>query len=67
MPEYRDDKRQFHALRKHIEELLTSGAVITARNPLTLSQAGQTSRVRHGMLVSFHVQPDISERSVGHR
>lgn len=65
MPEYQDDKRQFHALRKHIEELLSSGAVITERNPLTLSQAGHTLRVKHGMVVSFHALPDAFERTFG--
>ncbi|WP_413043363.1 hypothetical protein [Pseudomonas sp. YJ42] len=67
MPEHQDEKRQYHALRKHIEELLDSGAVITERSPLTLSLGGRTLRVKHGMVVSFHALPDAFERSFGRR
>lgn len=48
-----EDKRTFHALRTHIDELLTAGAVITSRNPVTIHSAGETMKVRHGMLVGY--------------
>ena len=47
------DKRALHALRKHIDGLLDAGAVITSRDPLTVLSAGETLKVKHGMLVGY--------------
>ena len=47
------DNRKLHALRRHIDELLASGAAIVARDPLTLLCDGQTLRVKQGMLVGY--------------
>ncbi|WP_407291854.1 hypothetical protein [Stutzerimonas zhaodongensis] len=56
MAEYKDEKRKLHALRKHIDELLTNGAVVTQRDPLILVEGGQVLLVNHGMLIS-HGKP----------
>jgi hypothetical protein len=49
----RKDKRSLCALRKHIDDLLAAGAVITARDPVTILSKGETMRVMHGMLISY--------------
>ncbi len=54
MSELREEKRTLHALRKHIDALLASGAVITQRDPLTLLDGGQVLRVKHGMLIAYY-------------
>lgn len=43
--------RQYHSLRKHVDELLAEGAVITDRDPTTLVADGQAFKARCGMLV----------------
>ncbi|AZZ46374.1 hypothetical protein C1896_16535 [Pseudomonadaceae bacterium SI-3] len=54
MSDFREDKRKLHALRKHIDALLASGAVITQRDPLILLDGSQVLRVEHGMLISYY-------------
>ncbi|WP_019341169.1 hypothetical protein [Stutzerimonas stutzeri] len=54
MSEQREEKRKLHALRKHLDALLASGAVITQRDPLTLLDGGQVLRVEHGMLIAYY-------------
>lgn len=60
------DVRQFHALRQHIDELLAGGAVITARDPVTLLLDGQTLRVKQGMLISHSGFLDLVEPARDH-
>lgn len=55
----RKDKRSLYALRKHIDDLLVAGAVITARDPVTIVSAGETMRVQHGMLISYTGLADL--------
>lgn len=52
--------RRFHSLRKHVDELLSGGAVITDRDPTTLLCDGQALKARHGMLVGH---TDVDEAS----
>lgn len=52
--------RRFTSLRKHVDELLCEGAVITARDPTTLLFEGQALKARHGMLVG---DADINDSS----
>jgi len=47
-----EDQRELHALRKHIDCLLSSGATIIQRDPLTLAFEGRTLTVQHGMLIN---------------
>mgnify|MGYP007072094926 FL=1 len=54
MSDFREEKRKLHALRKHIDALLASGAVITQRDPLILLDGSQVLRVEHGMLISYY-------------
>jgi len=46
------EQRTFHALRAHIDEMLSKGAVIVGRDPLRLNVDGTLFRVAHGMLIS---------------
>jgi len=46
------EQRTFHALRAHIDEMLSKGAVIVSRDPLRLKVDGNLFRVAHGMLIS---------------
>ncbi|SEK51739.1 hypothetical protein SAMN05216214_10339 [Atopomonas hussainii] len=52
MDSTRTEQRQFHALRKHIEQLFSDGWVVVSRVPLRLEHEGQRCIVRHGMLIS---------------
>lgn len=61
-----EDKRKLHALRKHIDSLLADGAAISSREPLTLTHAGQTLRVKYGMLVGHYQLPDMVEPIIDH-
>lgn len=45
------DLRRYPSLRKHVDELLAEGAVITDRDPTTLIADGQALKARCGMLV----------------
>ncbi len=54
MAKSKEDKRKLHALRRHIDVLVTNGARVTKRDPLTLQHAGQTLRVKHGMLIGYY-------------
>lgn len=60
------DKRTLHALRKHIDELLDAGANITARDPVTIVSAGETLRVKQGMLVGYLELLDMIESVADH-
>lgn len=60
------DKRALHALRKHIDGLLDAGAVITSRDPLTVLSAGETLKVKHGMLVGYTDILDMIEPVTDH-
>ncbi|WP_417776093.1 hypothetical protein [Stutzerimonas xanthomarina] len=60
------DKRVLHALREHIDELLNAGAVISSRDPLTIVTAGETLKVKHGMLVGFSQILDMIEPVADH-
>ncbi|MCI0915658.1 hypothetical protein JNA64_00600 [Pseudomonas stutzeri] len=62
----RQDKRTLHALRKHIDELLASGAMITSRDPVTIVTAGETLKVRQGMLVGYSGFLDMVEPAADH-
>lgn len=53
--------RRFHSLRKHVDELLSEGAVITDRDPTTLLCEGQALKARHGMLVGHADINDMYE------
>ncbi len=46
------EQRTFHALRAHIDEMLSKGAVIVGRDPLRLKVDGNLFHVVHGMLIS---------------
>ncbi|AHL76515.1 hypothetical protein CH92_15995 [Stutzerimonas stutzeri] len=59
--EEQQDKRTFHALRKHIDEMLGAGATIVSRDPVTLLRDGQTLKVKHGMLVGYSALLDLVE------
>ena len=52
--------RRFTSLRKHVDELLSEGAVIIDRDPTTLVFEGQALKARHGMLVGH---ADINDPS----
>nr|WP_217474978.1 hypothetical protein [Stutzerimonas stutzeri] len=62
----RQDKRRLHALRKHIDELLAAGATITSRDPVTIVSAGETLKVKHGMLVGYSGFLDMVEPTADH-
>ncbi|MDP3815560.1 hypothetical protein [Pseudomonas sp.] len=47
-----EEQRYLPALRAHIDQLLSQGWVIAARNPLKLQLGRKTCLVRHGMLIS---------------
>lgn len=64
--EQQRDKRSFHALRKHVDELLAAGAVITSRDPVTIVSAGETLKVKHGMLVGYSRFLDMVEPITDH-
>lgn len=64
--EHRQDKRTLHALRKHIDKLLAAGAVITSREPVTIQSAGETLKVRHGMLIGYSGFADMVEPVTDH-
>ncbi|MCQ4259140.1 hypothetical protein [Stutzerimonas stutzeri] len=53
--------RRFTSLRKHVDELLSEGAVITDRDPTTLVFEGQALKARHGMLVG-HADTDEASK-----
>ena len=53
--------RRYHSLRKHVDELLSEGAVITERDPTTLLCDGQALKARHGMLIGHTDNDDASE------
>jgi len=56
-----DERRAFHALRGHIDCLLTAGASLVGRDPVQLSLQGRTLTVRHGMLVNENGHQDLVE------
>ncbi len=60
------DSRVLHALREHIDKLLNAGAVISSREPLTIVAAGETLKVKHGMLVGFSQILDMIEPVADH-
>jgi len=60
------DNRTFHALRKHIDQLLGAGAVITSRDPVTIVSAGETLKVKQGMLVGYLEILDMTEPVADH-
>ena len=60
------DKRTLHALRKHIDNLLAAGALITARDPVTILADGKTLKIKHGMLVGYSGFLDMVEPIVDH-
>ncbi len=62
----KEDKRKLHALRRHIDALLANGALMTKRDPLTLLHAGQSLRVKHGMLVGYYEVPELIEPIADH-
>ncbi|MCQ4314136.1 hypothetical protein D7241_01880 [Stutzerimonas sp. VN223-3] len=64
--EQQPDKRTLHALRKHIDELLAAGAMITARDPVTILADGKNLMVEHGMLVGYSSFLDLVEPIVDH-
>ena len=66
MSELKEEKRKLHALRKHIDTLLASGAVITQRDPLILLDGSQVLQVEHGMLISFYKSRALIEPTINH-
>lgn len=62
----RQDQRALHALRKHIDDLIGAGAVIVSRDPITISSAGETLKVKQGMLVSYSGFLDMIEPVADH-
>ena len=54
-----DERHAFHALRGHIDCLLTAGASLVGRDPVQLSLQGRTLTVRHGMLVNENGHQDL--------
>lgn len=64
--ERRQDKRTLHSLRKHIDDLLSAGATITARDPVTILADGKTMKVKHGMLVGYSDFLDLVEPIIDH-
>jgi hypothetical protein len=64
--ERQQDKRTLHALRKHVADLLAAGALITARDPVTILAEGRTLRIKHGMLVGYFDSLDLVEPIVDH-
>lgn len=62
----RQDKRTFHALRKHIDALLAAGAVISSRDPITILSTGETLKVMHGMLIGYAGSLDMVEPVTDH-
>lgn len=65
MSDFTEEKRKLHALRKHIDALLASGAVIAQRDPLVLLDGNQVLRVDHGMLISYYKSPASIEPTTG--
>ncbi|WP_043237500.1 hypothetical protein [Stutzerimonas azotifigens] len=61
MSEMNDERRQYHALRTHLECLLSAGASILTREPLTLLFQGRRLSVAHGMLVGESGATDLIE------
>ncbi len=61
MSEMNDERRQYHALRTHLECLLSAGASILTREPLTLLFQGRRLMVAHGMLVGESGATDLIE------
>lgn len=55
------DQRKHHALRKHIDCLLSSGASLAGRDPVRLSLEDRTLTVSHGMLVNEDGYLDLLE------
>lgn len=55
------DQRKYHALRKHIDCLLSSGASLAGRDPVRLSLEDRTLTVSHGMLVNEDGYLDLIE------
>lgn len=51
MQELKQEQRYLPALRAHIDQLLSKGWVIIARNPLQLRSGTRTYLVMHGMLI----------------
>ncbi len=64
--ERRQEKRTLHALRKHIDKLLAAGAQIISRDPVTILSAGETLKVRHGMLIGYSGFLDMVEPVTDH-
>ncbi|WP_201752555.1 hypothetical protein [Pseudomonas knackmussii] len=46
------EQRKLRGLRAHVDELLSQGWQISAREPLALKRGRQRLHYRHGMLVS---------------
>ncbi len=55
------EMRRFPSLRKHVDEMLSEGAVITARDPTTLVFEGQALEASCGMLIGAADVGDSSE------
>ncbi len=55
------ERRQYTALRCHVEALLKDGATITAREPLHMVYKGQEMGVRHGILVCEPTPQELDE------
>lgn len=55
------ERRQYSALRKHVEALLKDGASIADRDPLHLVYKGQEMSVRHGILVCEPTPQELDE------
>lgn len=55
------DQRKYHALRRHVDYLLFSGASLNGRDPVRLSLEGRTLTVNYGMLVNEAGYLDLIE------
>ncbi|WP_376778332.1 MULTISPECIES: hypothetical protein [Stutzerimonas] len=56
-----EDRRQYHALREHIDSLLAAGGSLVGRDPVRLAVEGRILTVRHGMLVNEQAHLDLIE------
>ncbi|HAG77295.1 MAG TPA: hypothetical protein DCO74_00865 [Pseudomonas sp.] len=57
LDDLQSDRRRFHALRAHIDDLLRDGASLTGRDPVRLPVDGHALTVCHGMLVYEQAHP----------
>ena len=55
------ERRQYPALRNHVQALLLDGAKITSRDPLQLAYKGCEMSVRHGLLIYEPTPAELAE------